>query len=113
MSLSHEKIAARRQVLGLTMDQAGERYGFKSQARQQWYALENSTKGDPRLTTVERMCEVLECSILDLLADNSPAMPIRVRKHKPPRSVAAPARRVSVAKSQKRSTPSGSAGSKG
>jgi len=81
------------------MEQAGEIYGFNTQPRQQWYALEKSVKGDPKLATVERMCVVLACSIVDILADDSPAMPARRRKA------------VEAVAAQNRSTPSGSAGS--
>lgn len=75
MPLSRDKIEALMQRSGLTLEEAGRRYGFTAHARQQWYALMNGTKGDPKLATVEKMCQVLGCSILDILDDNSPAMP--------------------------------------
>lgn len=107
MPLSPDKIAARREAVGLTMEQAGERYGFTAHPRQQWYALEKSVKGDPRLGTIERMCIVLKCSVVDILADDSPAMPPRPAGHRHP---AGPTRPAGPG-AQKRRTPSGSAGS--
>ncbi len=98
MPLSRQKIAARREGLKLTMEEAGRRYGFSARPRQQWYALETGVKGDPRLATIEGICRVLGCSIIDLLDDDSPAMPPR------------PGRRRA---DQNRRTPSDSAGSNG
>ncbi|HEV7301598.1 MAG TPA: helix-turn-helix transcriptional regulator [Tepidisphaeraceae bacterium] len=99
MPLDREKIETLRKKRFATMEAAGEAYGFTGKPKQQWYHLANGTKGDPKLGTIERLCEILDCSVLDILTDDSPAMPKRRR------SAAA------AAAAQILSSPSGSAGS--
>ena len=91
MPVNQKEIAARREKLGLTMEEAAARAGFTGpNARIRWYEVESGKIADPRASTLERVAGALGCLMDDLL----------VKKEKP-----APA--------QKRSSRSGSAGSKG
>jgi hypothetical protein len=88
--LDRKKIETLRKKRFPTMEAAGIAYGFTSQPKQQWNNLVGGADGPPKLETIERLCELLGCSIVDILAADSPAMPRR---------------------RQNRRTPSGSAGS--
>lgn len=88
MPLNHAEIRRRRELLTLTQDEAARRAGFKGpQAKVQWHDVESGKKADPRISTVERVASALGCLVDDLLVKDAAA--------------------------QKRSRPSGSAGSKG
>jgi transcriptional regulator with XRE-family HTH domain len=90
MPLNHAEVKRRRELLTFTLDEAARRAGFKGpQARVQWHDIESGKKADPRISTVERVAAALGCLVDDLLVKDKAA----------PR--------------QKRSLPSGSAGSKG
>ena len=94
MAIDREKVRAARERKGWTQQQAGEAIGAKpTAAKVRWYQIENSTQGNPSLTTLEAVCRALDVGIDELLADDSPAMPRR--------------------RIQNRKTPSAAAGSKG
>ena len=58
-----QRIRARRVKLGLTQEQAGKRSGMR---RTQWLTLERIT-ADPRLSTLRRVAEAMECTVGELV----------------------------------------------
>jgi transcriptional regulator with XRE-family HTH domain len=84
MALDREKIRAARERLGLTMQEAGERFGAAkgTPAKVRWYQIEAGTQGNPNLETIEGVCRVLAVGVDEILTDDSPAMPRRRRAAK-------------------------------
>ena len=100
MPVSQKEIAARREKLGLTMEEAAARAGFTGpNARIRWYEVESGKIADPRASTLEKVAGALGCRVDDLLVKRADKAAAREQKDKAP--------------AQKRSSRSGSAGSKG
>lgn len=84
------EVRRRREAVGMTLQEAADRAGWPASGRQRWYDLESGRKADPQISTVVAVARALKCRIEDLLLEES----------------------ATPAKAQKRSSPSGSAGSK-
>lgn len=75
MPVNTAEITRRREQLTLSMDQAAARadklvrsWGYKTGfRRQRWWDIESGRYGDPRISTLEAVAIVLECTIIDLL----------------------------------------------
>jgi len=63
--LDLKQLKARRERLGLTLQQAAKRAGFRH--RQQWYEIETGRAGEVRMSTLDKLAEALECSAKDLV----------------------------------------------
>lgn len=92
MPVNTVEIRARRELLKLSQEAAGERAGLGVgvSARVRWNVIESGKKPDLRISTLEAIAAVLGCMVQDLLIPKTP-------------------RRAA----QKRRRPSGAAGSKG
>lgn len=63
--LRRDEIKRRRELLGLTLDEAAKRAGFEH--RQRWYAIEVGDRDNISVQTLEAIASALGCSLDDLV----------------------------------------------
>lgn len=65
LKIDLKKIKARREALGLSMEQAAKAAGLSG--RQTWYHIESGQRPDVAVSTLGKIAKALQCEPVDIL----------------------------------------------